>query len=1106
MEARFSLKQFLIAALVILPIVMVGVVVFTAHQTIKLVSQDIAHRNLMLAQAMANQVNTLLERSQDLLQEIKSDLSEWRVVTRSRVNRYLSAKVKENSSYFTEILILDARGLVVHAGPHPDLYLNTDFSQHPLFLRVKQTHKPYWSSTFISAHSGRPTMSISLPLGDGVMVGYLDLDNLQDTVKQLNLGSKGYAAVVDQKGLPLAHSQGRVVAQMLNLGDIPVVARALQGQRGTFNFEYQGRRWLGSVARIRQTGWLVVIVQSQAAAFSQVRRLTQITWMGIAFLGLMVLLAALWGFRKVEHPLAVLVANARRAASGDYQFAPPRGMFREVAELSSAFQAMIEAVESREQELRRSRQNLRALVESSNDAIITLDSQRRIASCNRAFLELFGFSRRELVGEPIGLIHPDPESYRRFGETVYPQVHQEGSWRGEWRYRKKSGEEIFTESAIAVLRLPGEDIEGYVAIMRDITERKRAQDALRESRELYRMLVEESFDGIFVQKGSRIVFANSRLYQMLGYPEGELVGLEHWRVYHPDYHQLTRDRARARMRGEDVPSHYEVRLQRKDGSSFPAELIAHAIMFEGQPGVQVCLRDITERKRARRALRQNQRRLQAILQASPDPVVVYDEKGNTTFANPAFTRVFGWTLEELQGGRIPFVPQEEQERTFSTIDRLYANGKSVSLESRRLTKSGELRDVFISAAAIRDKSGRPTGMVVNLTDITERKLLEDQLRQAQKMEAIGTLAGGIAHDFNNILGAIVGYTELAMYKSRLGEPVQGEMGQALKAAERASDLVKRILTFSRRVDTERKPLDLNLEVLQTVKMLERTIPKMISIELHLADDLWIIEGDGSQLEQVLMNLGTNARDAMPEGGRLVIETENVILDQDYSDRHLGAAPGRYVLLTFSDTGHGMDSDTLGHIFDPFFTTKGVGEGTGLGLAMVYGIVKNHGGHIIAYSQPGQGTAFKLYFPAVQGDSAQAGEERGPLVQTQGGHESILLVDDEESILEIGQNFLESFGYKVMTAASGEEALRVYQEDPQAVDLIILDLGMPGMGGKKCLDELLNIDSRARVIIASGYSAQGLVAETLKAGALEFIGKPYRLNQMLDKIRIVLDKG
>ncbi len=1104
MEARFSLKQFLIAALVILPVVMVGVVSFTAHETIKLISRDISHRNLMLAQAMANQVNTMLIRSQDLLREIRGDLSEWKVVKRSRINRYLSAKVKDNPNYFTEMLILDSKGVVIHAGPHTDLYLNTDFSQHPVFRKAKQTHKPYWSSTFISAHSGRPTMSISLPLDHGVIVGYLNLDNLQEIISDLNLGDRGYATIVDKKGVPLAHSQSQVVAQRLNLSDIPVVARGLQGRTDTFTFDYQGHQWLGSIARIKETGWLVVIVQSQAAAFAQVRWLTRLVWIGIVALGLLALVAALWGFRKVERPLATLVANTRRVASGDYQFAPPRGMFREVAELSFAFQAMIEAVKSREQDLRNSRENLRALVESSNDAIITLDSQRRITSCNRAFLEMFGFSRQEAMGEAISLIHPNPESYQRFGETVYPMVHQEGSWRGEWKYRKKNGEEIFTESAIASLRLPGDGIAGYVAIMRDITARKQAQEALRESRELYRMLVEESFDGIFVQKGSKIVFANSRLHEMLGYGEGEMVGMDHWLVYHPDYQEITRQRAQTRMRGEYAPTRYEVRLQRKDGSSFPAELIAHAIVFEGEPGVQVCLRDITERKQAQDALRENERRLQAILQASPDPVVVYDNKGNTTFVNPAFTRVFGWTLEELKGGRIPFVPQEEQEKTFSTIERLYANGKPVSLETRRLTKDGEMCDVFISAASIRDQEGRITGMVVNLTDITERKRLEDQLRQAQKMEAIGTLAGGIAHDFNNILGAIVGYTELALYKSRLGESVQSELNQALKAAERATDLVKRILTFSRRVDTERKPLNLNLEVIQTVKMLERTIPKMISIELHLADDLYLIEGDSGQLEQVLMNLGTNARDAMPEGGRLVIETENVVLDQDYTDRHLGASPGNYVLLTFSDTGHGMDSDTLRHIFDPFFTTKGVGEGTGLGLATVYGIVKNHGGHIIAYSQPGQGTAFKLYFPALQGETEQEGEERRPLVQTQGGHESILLVDDEDSILEIGQNFLESFGYKVMTAASGEEALRLYQEDPAAVDLIILDLGMPGMGGKKCLAELLNIDPRARVIIASGYSAQGLVSETLEAGALEFISKPYRLAQMLDKIRIVLD--
>ena len=298
------------------------------------------------------------------------------------------------------------------------------------------------------------------------------------------------------------------------------------------------------------------------------------------------------------------------------------------------------------------------------------------------------------------------------------------------------------------------------------------------------------------------------------------------------------------------------------------------------------------------------------------------------------------------------------------------------------------------------------------------------------------------------------------------------------------------------------PLNINDEVKQVKTLLKRTIPRMIEIEFHLADDLRTVNADPAQLEQVLLNLGVNARDAMPDGGRLVIETENVTLDQEFCQTHMGAKAGDFVLLTVSDTGHGMDKATVEHIFEPFYTTKGIGQGTGLGLAMVYGTIKNHQGYINCYSEVGQGTAFKIYLPAIEQKAEIFRAEKTAAIQ--GGHETILVVDDEEWVREVAVEILEQYGYQVESAPDGERALEIYSEGKDEIDLVLLDLGMPGMGGKKCLERLVKFDPDVKVVIASGYSADGQVKETHKIGARGFIGKPYRLEDMLKKVREALD--
>jgi CheY-like chemotaxis protein len=373
------------------------------------------------------------------------------------------------------------------------------------------------------------------------------------------------------------------------------------------------------------------------------------------------------------------------------------------------------------------------------------------------------------------------------------------------------------------------------------------------------------------------------------------------------------------------------------------------------------------------------------------------------------------------------------------------------------------------------------------------------------MEAIGTLAGGIAHDFNNILAAILGYAEIALQLGQEGLPNHQELAQVIQATERARNLVKQILTFSRKAEADLRPLDLNQAVRQALNLLGPTLPKMVRIEAHLEPNLELVRADATQMEQVLLNLAGNAADAMPEGGRLLIETQNLFLGEDDCDQHLELKPGRYVMLTVSDTGMGISPQVIEHIYDPFFTTKGVGRGTGLGLSTVFGIVKGHGGELTCYSEPGQGATFKVYLPVPPALDQAVPAEPAPPEPPVRGEETVLLVDDEAALRDLGRQALEGAGYRVLTAASGEEALAIHQARGAAIDLVVMDLGMPGMGGQRCLREILARDPKAKVVIASGYSANGQVKASLESGAAGYVAKPFRRADLLTTIRDVLNR-
>ncbi|MBN2232705.1 MAG: transporter substrate-binding domain-containing protein [Deltaproteobacteria bacterium] len=634
--------------------------------------------------------------------------------------------------------------------------------------------------------------------------------------------------------------------------------------------------------------------------------------------------------------------------------------------------------------------------------------------------------------------------------------------------------------------------------------------ALRSSEATLQAILAASPVGIGVSRGRRIEWYNQALARMLDGGETELVGRDVRQLY-PDnaaFHAAVAAVKPELEAGRSGP--VAVRWQRRDGAVIDCRLHFAPLPGEGAdnlPRTIYTVEDTTGQRRRDAELARSENRLRAILAANPNPMVVYDDRGHPTYLNPAFTELFGWTAEELAGGTIPFVPESEREQAMAKIRELYATGRVPLFTTRRLTKKGDMLDIMLSARLVHDTAGRAVEMVVNLADITAVKELKSRLRQAEKMEVVGTLAGGIAHDFNNILTAIMGFAEIGREKIRAGTVPDNEYGRITAAAERARNLVKQLLAFSRQTEPEMVPLDLNRLCAQTMEMIERVIPKMITVDLRLAADLPPATGDHHQLSLVLLNLCGNAADAMPEGGTIRIETGRKRVSGLVCAACGDAFSGDLVRLRVADTGCGMDAETRKRMFDPFFTTKEVGKGTGLGMSTVYGIVKGHVGHVTCESAPGAGTIIDVFLPVAAVPAAVVDPpRRAPgLGEEVHGTETILLVDDEDDIREVGRELLTTFGYRLMSAASGEEALEIYRQaggDP--VDLVILDLSMPGMGGFACLAELKRLNPDIKVVIASGYFPENLPADTPTAAA--YLHKPYSHAQLLTTIRRILDSA
>ncbi len=513
---------------------------------------------------------------------------------------------------------------------------------------------------------------------------------------------------------------------------------------------------------------------------------------------------------------------------------------------------------------------------------------------------------------------------------------------------------------------------------------------------------------------------------------------------------------------------------------------------------------VSQRERAEEELREANQTLQSLVQTSPLAIIALDLEGNVKSWNSAAERIFGWTEKEVVGQRIQIIPDDEWDDFYNSLEITRRAGTFTGFETARIRKDGSRIDVSLSAAPLIDGRGKINGSVVVIADITERKHLEQQFRHAQKMEAVGRLAGGVAHDFNNLLTAIIGYSQLALGRLHQEDPMRKEIEEIERAGQRAAGLTSQLLAFSRRQVLQPQVLDLNAIVSDLGKMLERLIGEDVELATRLGKDIGFVKADRGQVEQIIMNLVVNSRDAMLDGGKLTIETFNADLDESYTFEHIDARPGHHVVLAISDNGCGMDKETQSSIFEPFYTTKEQGKGTGLGLSTVYGIVKQSGGHIGLYSEAGEGTTFKVYLPRFE----ESGDKRVPRaseIESLKGSETVLLVEDENSVRQLARRVLEINGYVVLEAARSDEAWQIYQSHQGSIHLMLTDIVMPGTSGRELAQRMAAVQPEMKVLYMSGYTDDAIVQHGVLSANTPFLQKPFAPETLARKVREVLDQ-
>ena len=770
-----------------------------------------------------------------------------------------------------------------------------------------------------------------------------------------------------------------------------------------------------------------------------------------------------------------------------------------------------------EDALRESEERYRTILENIEDGYYEVDLPGKFTFFNDSLCRMLGYSRNEMIGMGSQQ-YTDEENHKKLFET-FNKVYRTGeaAKRFDWEVIRKDGEKGFGEVSVSLIKDSKGQPIGFRGIARDITERKRAEGALRDSEERFRVAAKSASDLIWewdILNGRLEWFGN--IDERLGYNPGEFPRtIDAWeKSIHPEEHGRVMTALDQHLKTH-VPYVEEYRVQRKDGTF--CHWIDRGVAFWDEKGnpfkmIGAC-EDITERKRSEESLEKSEMRFMELFNEAPVGYFEYNIEGLITNVNRTYLEMLGYMFQEMIGKPVwKFIVEEEvaRQQILGKLAGTMPPARGIERTYRR--KDGTKLTGLIEDRPLKNSVGKIIGMRSTIQDISDRKraeeemmFLQEQLRQSQKMEAIGILAGGIAHDFNNLLTIINGYSQLSLRNLKESDPFWGSFQEIQKAAQRATDLTRKLLAFSRRQILDLKVLDTNTLLRDLEKMLRRIIGEDIELVILLTEDLGKVKIDPGQFEQMILNLVVNSRDAMPSGGKLIIETVNTELDEEYARAHISVKPGPYVQLSISDTGVGISSDVKEKVFDPFFTTKDKSKGTGLGLSTVYGIVKQSGGNIWVYSEPGHGTTFKIYLPRVE-ENLDAVHLQEVVDFSPGGSETVLLVEDEASVRNLAYRILCQQGYTVLEAADGDEALSIAQERiGKKIDLLLTDVVMPKINGKELADRIQAFRPELKILFTSGYTGDAIVHHGVLTPGTHFLQKPFSFKSLSCKVREVLDQ-
>jgi PAS domain S-box-containing protein len=817
--------------------------------------------------------------------------------------------------------------------------------------------------------------------------------------------------------------------------------------------------------------------------------------------------------RKDGHRFLVLIGAGPRFDRQSGEFIGTMGVVTDITDRKQA-----------EKALQNSEAKFRFLTENMNDILWLLDKAFNTTYVSPSIEKVLGYTpeerKRQLFEDQV-----TPESLRHVLEKFHEELQHdkekgidpERSITIEVEYYHKDGYTVWIENNAKAIRDEAGEIIGIYGVSRDISKRKKAEERLEDQTKKLRDIFEKAADGICVCQNIpdepyvKFTHWNPRMTEITGYTMEEMNQAGWYQSMYPDpeIQQKAIERMAQMREGDDIQAEEWI-ITTKSGEKKVLSISTSVVKKEdANINVLGVMQDITERKQIQDALKESEEKYKLLAENSGDVIYkvnIVDER--FTYISPSIKEMFGYTADECLSLKSRDIMTEEshlkQARSLlNAVERGRINSEILELEA--VHKDGYIIPAEINARIIYAENGTPLEIIGVARNITERKRIEEKLRQAQKMESIGILVGGIAHEFNNMLGVILGHTELALLQADENHDLHDDLKEIQKAAKRSADITKQLLAFARKEIISPKKLDLNDTVESMLNMLRRLIGEDIDLIWKPAAYVWPVKMDPSQIDQILANLCINAKDAIDGVGKLTIATGKKSFDEEYCKENFGFIPGDFVLLTVSDNGCGMDKETLDNLFEPFFTTKEVGKGTGLGLATIYGIVKQNNGFINVYSEPGQGSTFKIYLPRFFADedtNMTVPEKKAPA----GGTETILLVEDEPSILRMTRMMLERKGYTVLSAATPTAAIEKAKNHSGSIDLLMTDVVMPEMNGRDLSRQITDLYPDIRLLFMSGYTANVIAHQGVLDDGVAFIQKPFSMADITEKVRELLDTG